>query len=344
MSENKREIERVTMKLAVIGPAFFGYLDRICAIFTQRGIPACYFDDRPRNTVVTKAWLRFVPSSIKAATTAEHSKRTADVILKGGFTHVLLVSPEVFPVAEAKRLASAGLTLCRYGWDSVANKPHMQTLDLLMARIASFDPEDCKIYGHVLIPLYSDIPGKSEGPRRRALMYCATLHSRRPQLVKKVLRICGAQNIETRFMLFYHSRWLWLVLYGWNPKLWPLFRMISAKPFSREEIQVGMESSTLVLDIHHHGQVGLTMRFFEALAAGAAVLTTNAQGLEGLPVRILERVVTFVPASFEAALERAVVLSLRPLSAEDHYFLSVERFIDQIHALLVNQPVPTSRQ
>jgi hypothetical protein len=332
------------MKLAIIGPSFFGYLERACGIFSARGISAGFFDDRPRNSVTTKTWLRFAPSSLKAASTAAHCRKTADHILAGGFTHVLLVSPEIFSAQETARLKAAGLVLCRYGWDSVANKPHMKTLDPLMDRIASFDPVDCARYGYAYIPLYSDIRATPQGARNTALMYCATLHSRRPHLVLEMMRRCQAGNLSARFMLFYHARWLWLLRYGWNPSLWPLIPLISTKPFSRDAIAQAMEDSRIVLDIHHHGQDGLTMRFFETLAGGAIVLTTNAKGLVGLPDTLSSRVVTFEPDTVAEGLRLAYERVVFPLSAQDLYFLSVDRFIDQLDALLTGAPVRVSRR
>jgi hypothetical protein len=325
----------MSVKVALIGPAFFGYLPRIAGLLSARGTPAQFFDERLSNSIGAKVFFRFAARAAKERAARAHCLAIAEAIVAQGFTHALLVSPEIFTPEAVGRLRAAGVTVCRYGWDSVANKPHMKQLDPLMAAIASFDPADCATYGYQLIPLYSDItPPAQAVPRDTDVFYCATLHSRRPQFIRAVIALCRQRGWSTQLMLFYHARWLWLLRYGWNPRLWSLLRLVSDKPFSQAQIMQATCAARVVLDIHHHGQSGLTMRTFEALSLGAVVLTTNAAALQGLLPALQERIVLCRQETLADDLAKALQRSPGALSDATRYFLSVGRFLDQLQAFM----------
>lgn len=323
------------MKLALIGPSFFGYLQRLCGVYAARGIVAEFFDERPANSVKGKLAMRFSPRSVKTRLAQDHCAALRAAVLAGGFTHALLISPEVFTAEDVTALQKAGIVVCRYGWDSVRNKPHMKSLDPLMSAIASFDPEDCAAFGYDFIPLYSDaVPDAAPPPRDLDLFYCATLHSQRPHWITEVQRVARAQNWSAEFMLFYHAKWLWALRYATAPSVWPLLRQISTKSFSRAAISNATQRARVVLDIHHHGQIGLTMRTFEALSLGAVLLTTNKAGIAGLPQPLLDRMVVVEKGQFQSAMAQALAQKSGPLSEDMLHYLSVTRFADQLLDLL----------
>ncbi|MDA9199462.1 hypothetical protein N9O59_05390, partial [Schleiferiaceae bacterium] len=55
------------------------------------------------------------------------------------------------------------------------------------------------------------------------------------------------------------------------------FKELSFKPLSVDEIVSYFKEASIVLDINHPEQRGLTMRTFEALGAGRKIITTNSE-------------------------------------------------------------------
>ena len=333
------------MKLAIIGPSFFGYLEDISDRLNARGLQTRFFDERKSNSVIGKLFARFSPVAVKQGQLAAHVDTIIDTILLSDTTHVLLVSVEVVTKQQISRLKKAGLTLCRYGWDSVRNKPKMYALDSLMDHIASFDPEDCATHGYIPIHLFSAPKGLSPAPpKTEDFFYCTTLHSNRPQLVMRLKKAIAANGFSDRMFLFYHSRLLWALRYAYQPTVWPLLREVSTEPFSLTAIAAATHGARVVIDIHHGAQSGLTMRTFEALSLEAILLTTNRASLSELPTNLAARVVLLDPENLDDCLRAAVTPATDPklvsLTDKDRYALSIDRFLDQITALLKGDSVP----
>ena len=324
------------MKVAIVGPAFFGYLRRLAAMMEARGIAATFYDEFPSNTILTKITLRYSSLAIRQRATRAYHREITDAIIRSGATHLLFGTIEMFPHACVRRLRDHGIVMARYAWDSSANKPYAKTLDPYMRGVASFDPDDCRREGYRYVPLFSSLPAPAEPDAPDLdLFYCATFHSNRPMIVAKVMEACARTNRSLKLMLFFHSRRLWYTRFALHPDVWRLGRLISTRPFSLDEIAAATTRARVVLDIHHGGQTGLTMRTFEALSLGKVVLTTNAMALTGLPEPLRERVVVLDPADAATGIAEALARPRGSLSAEWLYYLSAERFLDQIVALLL---------
>jgi len=324
------------MKLALVGPSFFGYLERLAQVFEERKISCVFFDERPSNSLLGKILLRVLPMTLKARITEARFKKIVKFLIDNEFTHVLLISPEAFPAWAVVELRRMGLRVCGYGWDSLKNKPHLGSLDQILDAVASFDPVDCNSRGYSLVPLYSDAFSSSvDAPTREThVMCCATLHSQRPQWIVKMEDICKRRGWVYEFMLFYHARWLWLIRYSLWPHVWRLFSSISVRSFSRSELVAATRRSRVVLDLHHPHQSGLTMRTFEAISLGAMVLTTNSNANASVPEEISSRIFILQAEEAEKNLMAAISFVPKPLSTEALRFLTVDRFVDQLSFIL----------
>lgn len=324
------------MNVAIVGPAFFGYLNRIAGLMTTRGIPTRFYDEFPSNGIFTKIILRYSPLAVRQQATRRYHEQITAEIIRSGATHVLFGTIEMFPHACIRRLKDHGIVMSRYAWDSVHNKPYAKTLDPYMLAVASFDPGDCEREGYIYIPLYSG--AKTLGWPDRCdidFLYCATFHSNRPSVMARVIDESLQSGWKLELMLFFHSRKLWHLRYLLNPAVWHMGSLIATKPFSLDEIADMTARSRVVIDIHHGGQSGLTMRTFEALSLGAIVLTTNAVAPEGLPLQLRERVVVLDLNDVAGSMAQALARPRGALNEEMQYYLSANRFIDQIIALLL---------
>lgn len=322
-------------KIAIIGPSFFGYLETIAEQLKARGHAAVFFDERPSNSTLNKLFLRIAPRRLTGIAVHKHSKGLADQILTGGFTHVLFISSEVFTTDQAARLQKADLDCVRYAFDSNRNKRVMTALDPYVRAIASFDPEDCERLGYTYIALYAEMTDlERDLPRDIDVMYCGSLHSNRPHYIQRLSKAARDLKMQTCFMLFFQSKPLWFLRYGWDPRRWSLLRMLNNISFSRKDIMDAQLRAKVVIDIHHPAQTGLTMRFFEALACGAVVLTTNPYAHRGVPAALEDRVVQFETATCAQALGDAAQRASGPVPADVLKYLSIDRFLDQIESLL----------
>jgi hypothetical protein len=324
------------MNVAIVGPAFFGYLNRIAGLMTNRGIPTRFYDEFPSNGIFTKIILRYSPLAVRQLATREYHEQITAEIIRSGATHVLFGTIEMFPHACIRRLQAHGIVMSRYAWDSVRNKPYARTLDPYMLAVASFDPGDCDREGYTYVPLYSSAP--TVAPTDGCdidFLYCATFHSNRPFVIAKIIEESLRSDWKLELMLFFHSKKLWHLRYLFNPAVWHMGGLITTTPFSLDEIADRTARSRVVIDIHHGGQSGLTMRTFEALSLGAIVLTTNAAAPQGLPSQLRDRVVVLDHDNVAASMSQALARPRGILTEEMRYYLSANRFIDQIIALLL---------
>lgn len=342
------------LRIAIVAPAFFGYPERIAEALRARGHDVACHDERPSNRVLAKLALRLAPGAASRRALRRHHGALTDAVLAQGATHVLLISPQGFPAAELARMRAAGVHVTLYLWDSVGNRGNVSRLLAQTDAVASFDPADCARHGFVHLPLFGlspetppgidppviDLPdgGSAPGPRPVDFLFCATLHSTRPRWLHRVTRIAARRGWSLETMGFYHSRPLWLVRNAAAPHLWPQVRRLRTRPYAAGEVAAAMARARVVIDVPHPRQTGLPMRVFEALSAGANVLTTGAQDAAGLPEGLRHRVLSLPDAAqTEQRMEAALKAVPEPLSEDDREAISIGRFATRIEALLLGR-------
>lgn len=329
-------------RLAIVGPSFFNYLEEMAQAISSSGVDCHYFDERPSNSVFGKAAIRFDRFGLTDNWTEKHVAKILKQIVSLGSTHVLLVSTEVIKPNHIEYLKSKGIQVFIYLWDSLRNKPKLECLLPMASAVASFDVLDCEKYGFAPINLYSSVETIASDrdlvTKEFDLYYCTTMHSNRPELVRRVLGVCGKRHWSAKLQLFFHKRWLWVLKNLSRPKTLPLVSRITSKPFKKNDIYSATRMSKVVLDVQHPSQSGLTMRTFEALSLGAVVLTTNQHCAKALPSSLLSRIVVFSFDEIEEGIHRSLKvwseLGDKPLSPGEVYSLSMDRFVDQILGLV----------
>mgnify|MGYP003668613865 CR=1 FL=1 len=330
------------MKLAIIALSTFGYFERMSARLTERGLPTTFFDERPKNDVWSKLKYRLLPKRIGQQLARDHTRAICERIVAEDYTHVLVFYLEVISQADIEYLKSHGLHVCRYTWDSVRNRPSVQRFDHLMEAIGSFDPGDCRDHGYTYIPLYSetiDAPNVLPTEQRSLdLYFCGTMHSSRPALIHDIEEIAKRRGWSIKLSLFFHSRLLYAIKNLTNRKAMRMYSQIVDTSFPHAQTLADSQAARVVIDINHPGQVGLTMRTFEALAQGAILSTTNAGAKALLENEFPGRVEPLDFNDLEGSLERALALRPAPLTDSQFYSLSQNRFIEQILNLIGIDP------
>jgi hypothetical protein len=329
----------IPSKVALVGPRFFSYTEAIRDRLKSRGYESQFFDERHANSVRARSLYRIGYYTLFAARKNRHLDGIVAAILRGGFESVLLIGVEVCDARFVRQLTAAGVRVHLYMWDSAKNKPRfLSYLDLLGGK-SSFDPQDCRSFGLTYIPLFAEdefsTVGQESATRDRPvdLAFCGTLHSNRATRISQLLNFCRRRHLRIELMLYFHSRWLLALKSLRHLSNARFVRTVSTTGFPKREIFELFSRSKFVLDLPHPGQIGLTARTFEALRAGTFLITFNETARSHLPGSFQERV--HVIASIDD-LAKIDFDGSRPaqLSKEQDRYLSLDRFIDQILALM----------
>lgn len=325
------------VRIALVGPSFFSYCEAIRDEIQARGIPCTFYDERHSNTVLAKIAYRLQMRWFHKRAAARHLAAIRDGILGSAVTDVILINVEVVTPAFVETLRAAGVRVHLYMWDSTNNKQSFLALLPLVVGRGSFEPDDCTRYDMAYIPLFAEgmfaARGRNLPSRRPQVVFLGTLHSRRAELLRKVEELLAGTGVSVRGLLYYHSKWLFAVKAILAPWMFQYLGRLSSKPYGKQQIAAAYFESRAILDIHHPGQTGLTSRTFEALRAGAWLVTLNPT-VDTLPATLRERVVLIERIEdLVARLPEMMEKDLPGLSAEDDHFLSLERFTTELLAM-----------
>lgn len=326
----------LTRRIALVGPNFFSYVQAIRDEFIARGYPCSYFDERHSNSISAKITYRLQLTSLLKRQRDRHLAEMLKRILADGTTDVFLINTEVATPKFVQALRSQGVRVHLYMWDSTRNKnSFLHLLPLLNGR-SSFEPGDCEMYGMTYIPLFAErifsVALSEAVSRKDELVFLGTLHSHRAKLLQALERAVKQSGLSIRKLVYYHSRVLFGIKCFIHPSAFQYFSSVRTQSFDKGEIASAYFRSRGVLDIHHPGQAGLTSRTFESLRSGAWLITLNRTVLS-LPEELRARVLLLTDLSELNSHLMKVRCELPPLSPEMDYFLSLERFSDELLAV-----------
>ena len=331
--------QKSPVKLAIVGPSFFAYVEGIAEEFRRRGIQTAVFDERHSNRLVDKILYRLGLYRNSFSPKRKHLAGIVQSIEAAGCTDVLLADVEVVDRAFVSRLAGMGIRVHLYMWDAVRNKPgFVSYLDLVTSK-GTFDPVDAQALEMAYIPLFAE-PAfdeerlRADGEYQFDIGFCGTVHSSRTKILARLIDAGGVREIRLALMLYYHSRALFRTkgLVDWN--VWKLTRTIATTPYSKAQIAEMFARSRFILDVPHPGQTGLTARTFEVLFAGSRLLTFNRRAAELLPASLQTRVHIVDSIDEVASIEFDACPRMPSLTEDERYFLSLRRFVDQLMAMM----------
>lgn len=325
-------------KLAIIGPTYFSYIPTIVAEFRRRGLDVISFDEKHSNRVPDKIFYRLGLAHHRLSALSRYLRSVTRAITEAGCTDVLLTGVEVIDRQFVERLTRQQVRVHFYTWDGAANKGRfLSYLDLLESK-GTFDPVDCHRYGMDYIPLFAEEVFCSHHysvlQNGHDVVFCGTVHSSRAKIVVQLLDIAQAKNLRTRLMLYYHSRRLFFIKGIVSRHARRIASLISDKSFPKSQIAEMFAAAHYVLDVPHPGQSGMTARTFEALMTGSRLLTLHGDAPALLPPSFAERVTIIADISDLESLAIGDSPRLPPLTDEQRYFLSLERFVDQLMAMM----------
>lgn len=268
-------------KILFLSVQTFNYEKAIADKLRILGAQLDYFDERPANSIFVKGIIRFKRSLYQKKINSYYDlilKKTAST----GYDFFFLIKGEVVPQFFLKefRKRNPNCEFIFYTWDSFNNNPNALSILEYFDKKFTFDTNDAIKHNLNFRPLffideYGEIVSKKI---KYNLLFLGTAHSDRYKISDNIVNWCLANNLTSYAYYFMPSRLVFFFksLFDKSFKSFD-YQKLSFKSLNINDIINLYEQSSVILDINHPGQNGLTMRTFEALGAGKKVVTTNPE-------------------------------------------------------------------
>ena len=193
---------------------------------------------------------------------------------------VLIIKGRGLGPAALAYLKTRARRIVGYNFDSFGFNPSPLDWHALTDRYATFDIHDAAERSLPLVHLFSAAQGKPEPERRYDLSIVQRVHSDRLAYADLLLRALPPQT-RTFVFLYESSKLTFLLGVLRHPVLYlRLWRHISFAPLLYAQAMTAMAQSRVTFDYAHPKQSGITVRCFEAISLGVAVLTNNQAALD----------------------------------------------------------------
>jgi len=261
----------------------FNYEKEIASQLRSFGAIVNYYDERPANSMLAKGIIRLKRSAYQTRIDRYYRQLLA-IINNQKYDYLFVIKGEVvsdFFLKEFK-INNPDCTCLFYTWDSFANNSHAISILKYFDRCFTFDANDAVKYKLNFRPLfyidkYGEIDSQSATKKNLDLLFIGTAHSDRYLISTSIINWCKKQRLTTFAYYFMQSR----IVFVFKKLFDSTFKKIDYKKLSFNSLSVDniidlYKTTSVVLDINHPRQSGLTMRTFEALGAGKKLVTTNA--------------------------------------------------------------------
>lgn len=263
-------------KILFISPDFFDYYLDIKKELENQGFEVTWFNDRPSNSLFTKAIIRLNKKVLN-----KKIEKYIDSILETAknenFEYVLILFGQSFSKKHIQtfRKVLPNARFIYYTWDSCATFPFILEIYKEFDIAYSFDDSDCEKYGFKHLPLFYsneklDIQVEYDAAsiltiKRGKLDNYHKIESILPNdiLVYKYLYLQSKMvylYFKIRYKEFRHAR----------------LKDFNYTKLSRKTTNKIFASSKVIIDCQMENQNGITMRTFEALHLNKKVITTNS--------------------------------------------------------------------
>lgn len=275
-------------RVLFIAPKFFGYEREIKLELERVGCQVEWRNERPASSPLIKALIRFRPELVAMISDA-YFDRIIQEAVERQFDTVFVIKGEALSLERLRRLRRClpEARFLYYSWDSLKNFKNSGKKLSCFDKVYSFDRFDCiNDQGIKHLPLfyvnaYEALAASSAADATEQdidLLFLGSIHSDRYQVVQRIFKAAdiAAPNVKLYAHFFYQSRWVFVVrkLLDRYFRLIP-WRDVQWQSLSLQEVLALVSRSRILVDIHHPGQTGLTMRTIESIGAGKKIITTN---------------------------------------------------------------------
>ena len=273
------------MNLLLIMPNFFEYPQIIKEELEDMGYDVDFFDDRPSTNAWVKAAIRVNPRLIKTYIKQYFEKMMLTVSNKV-YDIVFLISGQSLSfdadmIAKVKE-SQPNAKFILYQWDSLKNFPHIGTVWKYFDKRYSFDKSDCNANpGLFFLPLfysrkYEELGTTKDMYFKYDFCFVGTAHPKKYKFINMMSAQLKSIYPKRYIYFFFPSPIVYFYRKFKNPELKKAhYKEFHYKPLSGDEVYKIFADSRCVLDSPQDGQLGLTIRVFEALGAKKKLITTN---------------------------------------------------------------------
>ena len=262
--------------ILLYAPRFFGYDRRIEQRLSAWGAQVRHLPDTPTSFGFRAR--RMVGGSALDSFVRQFWRNQLRSVKQEPIDLVLIINGGVLggEFVSELRASHPEARVVSYQWDSLS-RSHRQSLVDASDRAFSFDRLDCEAQPRLTyLPLFY-LPEYAVGEARQLdfdLLFVGTDHGDRYEIVRKVRRQFGSQGLSMETHLYKNAIGVARAVVASRGLIRPSEFTLSTLP---AQAVLGLVlRSRAVLDIHNPNQSGLTMRTFEALAAGRKLVTTNS--------------------------------------------------------------------
>ncbi|RAJ33455.1 CgeB family protein [Pedobacter cryoconitis] len=271
-------------KILLLSVQTFNYEKIIADKLRVLGANVDYYDERPSNSLFAKGIIRLKRSFYQKRIDKYYRRILKDAITIN-YNYLFVIRGEVVPefFLQEFRNDHPDCIFLFYTWDSFANHTHPISIQKYFDKRFTFDSNDAKKYDLFFRPLFFMDEYKELSKERRVkaiydVLFLGTAHSDRYKIGNEIMEWCISNHLTG--LAYYYMQGRLVFLYKkFFDKTFQRFdiKKISFKSLDAKDIIELYRQSSVILDINHPGQNGLTMRTFEALGAGKKLITTNSK-------------------------------------------------------------------
>lgn len=271
-------------KILFISVQTFNYEKEIADKLKLLGAKVDYYDERPANSIFAKGIIRLKRSLFQNTINKYYNK----ILIKThsvNYDYLFVIKGEVIPVffLEEFKKTNPKCKFIFYTWDSFNNNPHALSILKYFDKKFTFDSIDAIKFNLIFRPLffideYDKINTYNNKKIKYDLLFLGTAHSDRYKISNTVVNWCKENKLSAFAYYFMPNRLVFIFksLFDNSFKGFE-YKKLSFKSLEITDIIDLYKKSSIILDINHPGQNGLTMRTFEALGAGKKLITTNSE-------------------------------------------------------------------
>jgi len=163
-----------------------------------------------------------------------------------------------------------------YLWDSINRLYNKKDILSFDGHIMTFDRHDATEYGFKFRPLFFRTAlNKCIDTTKYDISFVGYDHTLRYKVVKAIKRQCESEGLRYKFVLLTSARWKFIdrhITHRINKEDASLF--VTDKLSYKEYMDI-LNDSSVILDVSHPKQTGLTIRTIETFGLGKKLVTTN---------------------------------------------------------------------
>ena len=269
-------------RILFISVRTFNYENEIAQQLRSFGAIVDYYDERPTNSTFVKGIIR-LKRDIYQYQINKYFNRIFDEIKAIEYDYLFVIKGEVIPTffLEKFRSINPNCKCVFYTWDAFGNNKHAHSILKYFDDCFTFDPKDAVKYGLNFRPLfyiesYGKLLNELNLKHKYDLLFIGTAHSDRYLVSDSIVQWCEMNELTHFAYYFMQSRLAFVFKKFFDSSFKKMdYNKLSFKSLTVENIVDLYRCSSVILDINHPNQSGLTMRTFEALGAGKKLITTN---------------------------------------------------------------------